>query len=114
MLQIQIATIFLVGCPACSHNFKHFFCELTCSPDQSTFANVTEVQKAHDTKAAAVAEVWPCCATLHFICVACLFTRHSCPALLFIACVPSQVDYYVSNRFGKTFYDSCKVCRKVN
>ena len=56
-LQIQIATIFLVGCPACAHNFKHFFCELTCSPDQSTFANVTDVQTADDTKETAVAEV---------------------------------------------------------
>jgi len=72
--KIQIATIFLVGCPACAHNFKHFFCELTCSPDQSTFANVTSVQKAEDTKEAAVEEV----------------------------------EYFVSNRFGKAFYDSCK------
>ncbi|KAL4426962.1 hypothetical protein ABPG77_009523, partial [Micractinium sp. CCAP 211/92] len=55
--QIQIASIFLVGCPACNHNFKHFFCLLTCSPDQAAFANVTAVQPAHDNNATAVAEI---------------------------------------------------------
>lgn len=57
-VQIQIASIFLVGCPACNHNFKHFFCLLTCSPDQAAFTNVTAVQRANDTGADnAVAEV---------------------------------------------------------
>ncbi|KAL4457923.1 hypothetical protein ABPG75_012788 [Micractinium tetrahymenae] len=55
--QIQIASIFLVGCPACNHNFKHFFCLLTCSPDQAAFANVTAVQPAYDNNATAVAEI---------------------------------------------------------
>lgn len=55
--QIQIASIFLVGCPACNHNFKHFFCLLTCSPDQAAFANVTAVQPAYDSNATAVAEI---------------------------------------------------------
>jgi len=57
-LQIQVASIFLVGCPACNHNFKHFFCLLTCSPDQAAFANVTAAQTANDTGASnAVAEM---------------------------------------------------------
>ena len=47
----------MVGCPACNHNFKHFFCTLTCSPDQSTFTNVTAVQKAPDNNRTAVEEV---------------------------------------------------------
>lgn len=55
--QIQTATAFLVGCPACVHNFKHFFCVLTCSPDQSTFTNVTNVQLTADTNVTAVSEV---------------------------------------------------------
>ena len=56
--QIQVASIFLVGCPACNHNFKHFFCTLTCSPDQATFTDVVAVQTANDTGAAtAVAEL---------------------------------------------------------
>eukprot|EP00884_Botryococcus_braunii_P021147 jgi/Botrbrau1/7716/Bobra.0159s0148.1 len=56
-MQIQIASIFLVGCPACNHNFKHFFCLLTCSADQAAFSNVTEVQRASDTNATVVKEV---------------------------------------------------------
>lgn len=56
--QIQIASIFLVGCPACNHNFKHFFCLLTCSPDQATFTNVTRIQTAKDTNVStAIAEM---------------------------------------------------------
>ena len=47
-LQIQTAGIFLVGCPACNQNFKHFFCTITCSADQSLFTNVTSAQKAYD------------------------------------------------------------------
>lgn len=56
-VQIQTASIFLVGCPACNHNFKHFYCLLTCSPDQATFTNVTAVQAAFDNNATAVKEV---------------------------------------------------------
>jgi hypothetical protein len=56
-LQIQIASIFLVGCPACNHNFKHFFCLLTCSPDQASFSNITAAQTAADTNATAVAGI---------------------------------------------------------
>ena len=91
--QIQQGLIFLLGCPACAHNFRcapasclhtpavkdvcvalamhgplmspedvlgccrHFFCTLTCSPDQSLFANVTAVQRAPDTNAISVLEV---------------------------------------------------------
>lgn len=47
-MQIQTAGIFLVGCPACNQNFKHFFCTITCSPDQSLFTNVTSIQNAFD------------------------------------------------------------------
>ena len=56
-VQIQIAGIFLVGCPACNQNFKHFFCTLTCSPDQSTFTNVSAIQKAFDNNETVVKEV---------------------------------------------------------
>ncbi|THG07014.1 hypothetical protein TEA_022929 [Camellia sinensis var. sinensis] len=34
---------FLVGCPACLRNFLNLFCELSCSPNQSLFINVTSV-----------------------------------------------------------------------
>ncbi|KAK4390055.1 NPC intracellular cholesterol transporter 1, partial [Sesamum angolense] len=36
---------FLVGCPACLRNFLNLFCELTCSPNQSQFINVTSIAK---------------------------------------------------------------------
>lgn len=57
VLQLQTAGIFLVGCPACNQNFKHFFCTLTCSPDQSIFTNVTVVQHAPDNNRTAVEEL---------------------------------------------------------
>ncbi|KAI6700958.1 hypothetical protein NL676_015282, partial [Syzygium grande] len=34
---------FLVGCPACLRNFLNLFCELSCSPNQSLFINVTSM-----------------------------------------------------------------------
>lgn len=33
----------LVGCPACLRNFLNLFCELSCSPNQSLFINVTSI-----------------------------------------------------------------------
>eukprot|EP00249_Psilotum_nudum_P020094 c27562_g2_i2 orf=166-3330(+) len=43
--QVQQAVPFLVGCPACLRNFLNLFCELSCSPNQSLFINVTSVTK---------------------------------------------------------------------
>ncbi|GIL73679.1 hypothetical protein Vretifemale_3814, partial [Volvox reticuliferus] len=54
----QKALPFIVGCPACRHNFLQLWCLLICSPDQATFTNVTAVQVAADTGATnALAEV---------------------------------------------------------
>lgn len=39
------AVPFLVGCPACLRNFLNLFCELSCSPNQSQFINVTSVSE---------------------------------------------------------------------
>jgi len=55
--QTQRALPFIIGCPACQHNFVHLWCVLTCSPDQATFTNVTSVQLAADNNATAVQEV---------------------------------------------------------
>ncbi|KAL3655161.1 hypothetical protein CASFOL_000947 [Castilleja foliolosa] len=41
--QVQQAIPFVVSCPACLRNFLNLFCELTCSPNQSQFINVTSV-----------------------------------------------------------------------
>ncbi|KAK9112478.1 hypothetical protein Scep_019997 [Stephania cephalantha] len=42
---------FLIGCPACLRNFLNLFCELTCSPNQSQFINVTSVSKVNNNLA---------------------------------------------------------------
>ncbi|KAG6699624.1 hypothetical protein I3842_08G075600 [Carya illinoinensis] len=47
LTQVQQAIPFLVGCPACLRNFLNLFCELTCSPNQSLFINVTSVSKVN-------------------------------------------------------------------
>ncbi|XAR73057.1 hypothetical protein NMG60_11019915 [Bertholletia excelsa] len=43
--QVQQAVPILVGCPACLRNFLNLFCELSCSPNQSLFINVTSISK---------------------------------------------------------------------
>ncbi|XP_043713679.1 NPC intracellular cholesterol transporter 1-like isoform X2 [Telopea speciosissima] len=43
--QVQQAIPFLVGCPACLRNFLNLFCQLSCSPNQSLFINVTSISK---------------------------------------------------------------------
>lgn len=40
---------FLVGCPACLRNFLNLFCELSCSPNQSLFINVTSTSQVRFT-----------------------------------------------------------------
>ncbi|XP_050376626.1 uncharacterized protein LOC126794026 [Argentina anserina] len=45
---VQQAIPFLVGCPACLRNFLNLFCELTCSPNQSLFINVTTINKVNN------------------------------------------------------------------
>ncbi|GMH16328.1 hypothetical protein Nepgr_018169 [Nepenthes gracilis] len=46
--QVQQAIPLLVGCPACLRNFLNLFCELSCSPNQSLFINVTSIKKVDD------------------------------------------------------------------
>ncbi|KAH1263966.1 NPC intracellular cholesterol transporter 1 [Glycine max] len=43
-LRVQAVPI-LVGCPACLRNFLNLFCELSCSPNQSLFINVTSISE---------------------------------------------------------------------
>ncbi|KAL2666255.1 hypothetical protein AAZV13_02G268900 [Glycine max] len=44
-VQVQQAVPILVGCPACLRNFLNLFCELSCSPNQSLFINVTSISE---------------------------------------------------------------------
>ena len=39
---------FVASCPACQNNFFNLFCTFTCSPDQSLFVNVTDIDKKGD------------------------------------------------------------------
>eukprot|EP00850_Spirogloea_muscicola_P012084 SM000077S21558 [mRNA] locus=s77:255081:266054:+ [translate_table: standard] len=52
--QVKQAVPFLTGCPACLRNFLNFFCQLSCSPDQSLFVNVTSISEAPSTNATSV------------------------------------------------------------
>ncbi|CUM66398.1 uncharacterized protein PRCAT00004062001 [Priceomyces carsonii] len=45
------------SCPACRKNFFNFFCEFTCSPNQSKFINITKTATAIDTKKEIVTEL---------------------------------------------------------
>ncbi|TKY57553.1 Niemann-Pick C1 protein [Spatholobus suberectus] len=46
-VQVQQAIPILVGCPACLRNFLNLFCELSCSPNQSLFINVTSISEVN-------------------------------------------------------------------
>ena len=43
---LKTAENIISSCPACKENFFQFFCRFTCSPDQSTFVNVTNVKQS--------------------------------------------------------------------
>ncbi|KAJ3926999.1 MAG: hypothetical protein NXY57DRAFT_668229 [Lentinula lateritia] len=40
------------ACPACKNNFHDFFCKFTCSPNQSSFLNVTSTQTTNSDQIA--------------------------------------------------------------
>ncbi|KAI9473740.1 MAG: patched family-domain-containing protein [Benjaminiella poitrasii] len=42
--QVKRAETIIASCPACWNNFLQFWCSFTCSPDQSTFVNITSVK----------------------------------------------------------------------
>jgi hypothetical protein len=60
LLQTSKAMPFIIGCPACQHNFIQLWCVVTCSPDQASFMNISEVQQAADNNATVVktVDVW--------------------------------------------------------
>ncbi|XP_068093368.1 NPC intracellular cholesterol transporter 1-like [Hyperolius riggenbachi] len=43
---LQLPLQFLSRCPSCFYNLMTLFCELTCSPSQSEFLNVTQVKSS--------------------------------------------------------------------
>ncbi|KAJ3032524.1 hypothetical protein HDV00_007430 [Rhizophlyctis rosea] len=54
---LQVGYNMVSSCPACWQNFRNFFCQLACSPDQSTFINVTSTMVSPRTKKEIVTEI---------------------------------------------------------
>lgn len=42
--KMQQAAPLIASCPACINNFRSFYCDFTCSPDQSTFLDIVSTQ----------------------------------------------------------------------
>lgn len=51
---LQQASAFIALCPACEISFKRYYCQFTCSPNQSEFVTVSATQDLGDNKGAAV------------------------------------------------------------
>ncbi|OWM70574.1 hypothetical protein CDL15_Pgr014247 [Punica granatum] len=86
--QVQQAIPFLVGCPACLRNFLNLFCELTCSPNQSLFINVTSVSK------------------VEFMVILLAYFNNALHVKNNMTV--DGIDYYITDEFGQGLYDSCK------
>ena len=76
--QLRRAEPFIIGCPACTSNFRTLFCSLFCSPDQASFTNITSVQQAS--------------------------RKHSDVNVTAV----EEVSFYLSEEFKNATYDSCK------
>ena len=48
--QLNLVAAFLKRCPSCITNLLQHICQLTCSPHQSKFVNVTEIKKNSNGK----------------------------------------------------------------
>lgn len=48
--KLKKADSLISSCPACQKNFRNMFCQFTCSPNQSTFVNVTKTARSMDNK----------------------------------------------------------------
>ncbi|RCH99993.1 hypothetical protein CU098_002250, partial [Rhizopus stolonifer] len=52
--QVKQAKAIIGSCPACWKNFLQFWCSFTCSPNQSTFVNITAAEPTNDNDMFAV------------------------------------------------------------
>ncbi|EIW71618.1 niemann-Pick C1 protein [Tremella mesenterica] len=50
--KLQQAAPLIASCPACINNFRSFYCDFTCSPNQSTFISVLSTQETTDGRQA--------------------------------------------------------------
>ncbi|KAI9274797.1 patched family-domain-containing protein [Phascolomyces articulosus] len=56
--QVQMAKPIVASCPACWSNFLQFWCSFTCSPNQSTFVNITNTGKEDKQLTVQQADYW--------------------------------------------------------
>ncbi|XP_029446991.1 NPC intracellular cholesterol transporter 1 [Rhinatrema bivittatum] len=75
---LQLALQFLSRCPSCFYNFRNLFCELTCSPHQVQFLNVTERKPYVDP-----------------------VTQKNKTSIL-------ALQYYIGERFANAMYNACR------
>jgi len=50
--RLQQAAPLIASCPACINNFRSFYCDFTCSPNQSTFLTIPATQQTTSGKTA--------------------------------------------------------------
>ncbi|KYO48265.1 NPC intracellular cholesterol transporter 1 [Alligator mississippiensis] len=75
---LQLPLQFLSRCPSCFHNLISLFCELTCSPNQSEFLNVTQTEPYYDP-----------------------VTSKNKTSI-------TELQYYIGERFANAMYNACK------
>ncbi|NXO89412.1 NPC1 protein, partial [Certhia brachydactyla] len=75
---LQLPLQFLSRCPSCFYNLINLFCELTCSPNQSDFLNVTSTIPYYD------------------------------PVLKENKSSITELQYFIGDRFANAMYNACK------
>ncbi|KAI7850767.1 patched family-domain-containing protein [Circinella umbellata] len=56
--QVQMAKPIISSCPACWSNFLQFWCSFSCSPNQSTFVNITQTGNENGQATVEQADYW--------------------------------------------------------
>nr|XP_033789766.1 NPC intracellular cholesterol transporter 1 [Geotrypetes seraphini] len=75
---LQLPLQFLSRCPSCFYNFQNLLCELTCSPDQGRFLNVTHTEPYVDP-----------------------ITQENKTSI-------TELEYYIGQRFANGMYNACR------
>ncbi|KAJ7338746.1 hypothetical protein JRQ81_012648 [Phrynocephalus forsythii] len=75
---LELPRQFLSRCPSCSYNLLNLFCELTCSPHQSEFLNVTKTEPYLDPS-----------------------TKTNKTSI-------TELEFYIGQTFADAMYNACK------
>ncbi|XP_048363973.1 NPC intracellular cholesterol transporter 1 [Sphaerodactylus townsendi] len=75
---LELPLQFLSRCPSCFYNLINLFCELTCSPNQSEFLNVTQTIPYYDP-----------------------VTQKNKTSI-------TELQYYIGERFANAMYNACR------